>query len=258
MIYSSKSNKLFVIPKPRPYPKMRLFCFPFAGGGVSTYISWADSFPDDIELVIIQPPGRGSRLAEDPHDNMTSLIDELMRHADFITQQPYLLFGHSLGSRVAYELCYRLKQNEMPLPQYFIASGSRAPHVSKDKEMIHNLPKNEFIQALEKLNGTPKELLENRELMDLFMSLLRADFKIAETYLAQKCKMPFSILVLHGQDDIDIEEHQLSAWGELSDLGHHLVQLPGDHFFINQSRNEVIHQVSQRVGTALAASYSTL
>ncbi|MCW8092486.1 thioesterase II family protein [Alteromonas sp. ASW11-130] len=251
-------NNLFVIPKPVSNPKVRLFCFPFAGGSISTYIPWIEQFSSDIEFVLIQPPGRGVRIAEPPHNCMGALVSEILEHKKFVTKTPYIVFGHSLGSRVAYELCRQLNLLEMPLPEYFIASGSRAPHISSDKPHIHGLPKNDFIKELEQLNGTPKELLENKELMDLFIPLLRADFKIAETYMAQEAKMPFPILVLHGREDVDIDPHQIAGWQDLSCIECTLVQLPGDHFFINEFRNEVIKQVSLVVEKSLAVCSDTV
>ena len=70
------SDKLFVIPKPIARTKLRLFCFPYAGGGVSTFVPWASDFADDdIELVAVQPPGKGSRIRETPHSNMAALVE---------------------------------------------------------------------------------------------------------------------------------------------------------------------------------------
>lgn len=156
------SNKILVIPKPKINKKIRLFCFPFAGGNINTYTSWLNKFNDDVELVFIQPPGRGSRISEPPHQSMEPLIKELMQHRNFITETPYVFFGHSLGSRVAYELCCQLKLAGMQLPVYFVASGSKAPYISTNKRCLHNLPKDTFIKELEQLNGTPKEILSNK------------------------------------------------------------------------------------------------
>lgn len=221
-----------------------MFCFPFAGGSASTYISWVDKFYSDIEVVLIQPPGRGARIAEKPHEHISSLVDELMNYAQHITNIPYILFGHSLGSRVAYELSCKLMSLRMPLPEYFIASGSRAPHSKNRNKLIYNLPKESFIRELEKLNGTPKEILAHKELMELFTPLLRADFKIADNYQAKRVQMPFPISVLHGKKDTDIGKKELAAWGELTSNHFKIIQLPGDHFFINEYSSEVVKQVS--------------
>lgn len=227
-----------------PSPKIRLFCFPFAGGGAFTFYPWWRELNDYVELVLIEPPGRGSRISEPPHQTMEGLVGEIVQHHKFITKIPYVFFGHSLGCRVAFELTCQLKDLGKPLPEYFIASGSRAPHLPNEHCVTYDLPKQSFLRELERLNGTPKEVLSNNELMELLIPILRADFKMAETYQAQELKMTYPIIVLHGEDDTGIKPHELIAWKELSSKECSLVQLPGDHFFINKFRGEVIAQVS--------------
>ncbi|SEB03935.1 thioesterase II family protein [Alkalimonas amylolytica] len=237
------NKKLFVIPKPKSHPAIRLFCFPFAGGGINTYTSWLDRLYDNVELVLVQPPGRGSRLQEAPHASMDSLVYELMQYAEFITDVPYLLFGHSLGSRVAYELCYQLKANNMRLPECLIASGSKAPHILTDRRCIHDLPREAFVNELKQLNGTPQEVLDNDDLMDLLLPLLRSDFKIADSYKATAVRMPFPIVVFHGEEDFEIKPEHLMGWQDLSDFDSPIINFPGEHFFINDSKDAVISQV---------------
>lgn len=238
-------RELFVVPKPVLKPKLRLFCFPYAGGAVHTYTDWVGKLGNSVEVVLVQPPGRGSRMMETAHDCMDDVIAELIQESSFITQVPYVLFGHSLGSRIAFELSCALHSRGERQPEYFIASGSRAPHLAVDEKKTYMLPESEFIQELEKLNGTPKEVLDNVELMQLLTPLLRADFKIAETYRATKMPMPYPILTLHGKDDTEITYDQLKAWGDLTHMNHSIEELSGDHFFINTHSQSVIQHVSQ-------------
>ena len=241
--YQLNRNKIFLTPKPSASPKIRLFCFPFAGGSAATYLPWVESFGKEVELVFFQPPGRAYRISEPPHDDMDSLVDELMEHASYITRIPYVVFGHSLGSRVAYELICRLQSLGLPLPKYFIASGSRAPHLPNEKEPICDLPHNKFVLELERLSGTPKEILSNSELLELLTPALRADFRIAETYQAKATTIQTPMLVLHGEDDNDIKSEQVTAWSELSQHETTITYLPGDHFFINHYRTLTIEKV---------------
>lgn len=90
---------IFIIPKPVKNPRLRLFCFPYAGGSAATYLPWVRYFGDGIELVAVQPPGQASRMLEAPHENMEAYIREVIAHARFITSTPYIFIGHSLGSR---------------------------------------------------------------------------------------------------------------------------------------------------------------
>jgi surfactin synthase thioesterase subunit len=240
-----KKNKLFVIPKPLISPIVRLFLFPYAGGSTATYSHWVNLFNDDlnIELVLVQLPGQGSRMNEPSHQSMASLMSELVAHASYIASRPYILFGHSLGGKIAYELACQLGELGLPSPKYVIASGSGAPHLKNESEPIHNLPRNAFISELEKLNGTPQEILSNSELLDFLIPLLRADFKVAYEYQAQVCSLSCPIMVLGGEDDLDVSLHQLQAWEELSDAKTKLQLIPGDHFFINNNEGLVVEKI---------------
>lgn len=249
------NNKLFFTPKHVPHAKLRLFLFPYAGGSISTYIPWSNHFNDEIELVIVQPPGRGSRLDEVPFDEMVLLVDEIMKSSAFICEKPFIFFGHSLGSRVAFETCVQLNARKLRLPCHLIASGSKAPHVESSRKNIHSLPEDQFIDALKRLNGTPTEVLDNHELISLLTPLLRADFKIAECYLAKAQKLLAPITVLGGEEDVDVTYDHLMSWKELTDKSFSLTMLPGNHFFINTHRNLVTREVNKVVLQELEKTY---
>ncbi|MFC7420656.1 thioesterase II family protein [Iodobacter arcticus] len=246
--------KIFTIPKPRIAPKLRVFCFPFAGGSFTTYIPWVHCLNDDVELVLITLPGRASRVSEPSHEQMESIISELLGQKSIFAHVPYIFFGHSLGSRVAFELAVNLQSLGITAPQYFIASGSRAPHLESRRESIHHLPKAEFLQKLGELNGTPKEVLSNSELIDFFIPALRADFKVAHDYRAKKIPIVSPILVLGGEDDIDVTHLELLAWMELSQRGTQITLIPGGHFFINEHQSAVIEQVDFVVNLVLTCN----
>ncbi|MDK1314036.1 thioesterase II family protein [Pseudoalteromonas ardens] len=239
------NTKLFVIPKPNPNAKLRLFCFPYAGGSPAIFMPWVGLLPNEVELVFVQFPGRGARMTETAYTDMQHKVDELLTHQAYITEKPFAFFGHSLGSRVIFETTKRLVALGAPLPVHLIASGSRAPHTNSNKTQTYHLPHDEFVAELLKLNGTPKELLEHKELMELLIPLLRADFQIAECYQAQPVSLPCPITVFHGYDDIEISAEQLHGWQDLSKHKIDIHYFNGGHFFINQCKEEVISQVNQ-------------
>lgn len=228
------SDKLFFVAKPVINPRVRVFCFPFAGGSINTYLSWKKQFCNEVELVLVQPPGRGSRIQEKAHECMQGYINELLMHQNYMTSAPYILFGHSLGARVVFELASQFTAKGLPSPISLIASGSRAPHINNRKAHTFDLPDEVFIEEIAKLNGTPNEIIENKEMMSLLLPLLRADFKIAETYLAKKLSLPFPIIVFSGDSDPSINYEEIEAWRELSKFDVEINILKGDHFFINE------------------------
>lgn len=234
----------FVRPQPKLAPAARLICLPYAGGSAATYVPWSRLIPADIELIALQPPGRGSRMAEAAHSHMEPLVTELMSVFAKVTDRPYVLFGHSLGSRVGFEVILQCQRNGLPLPAHFIASGSRAPHLSKRESPIHDLPDERFIEALRELDGTPEEVLDNTELIQWLLPLLRADFRIADLHRASRTQIHCPLTVLAGTEDETVPAQDVEAWRELAAGQCDIQWVTGGHFFVERNREWVMEKVN--------------
>jgi surfactin synthase thioesterase subunit len=239
-----KSSSWFVRPVPKLAPTSRLVCLPYAGGSAATYVSWARSLPAEVELVALQPPGRGARMAEAPHTQMESLIAQLLGVFAQVTDRPYVLFGHSLGSRVGFELALQCQRRGLPLPACFIASGSRAPQLRKREPPVHDLPQAEFVARLRELAGTPEEVLTNGELIELLLPLLRADFRIADLYCAAPTRLNCPLVVLAGSQDHTVNAHEVEAWRDLAGSDCTIHWITGGHFFVEHNRAWVLERVN--------------
>lgn len=233
-------GRLFIIQQPKKNPKLRLFCFPYAGGSASIYHEWGGFFEENIEVVAIQPPGRTSRINEPPHQTMAALVAEIITQAAYITSTLYVFFGHSLGGQVAFELTRQLTLHGFKLPEHIITSGSRVPHIPSKNEKTYNLPHDEFIASLKVLKGTPTQLLENDELMSFLLPLIRADFKIAESYQIPKTEVSCPITVFSGTKDSGITAQQLMQWRDLTSKIFEMKKVDGEHLFIHSHKEEVI------------------
>lgn len=238
-------------PKINANARLRLFCFPYAGGSAATYLPWAKDLPAEVELVTIQPPGRSSRIFESPHKEMKDLVEEIMGELSLLLDKPYVLLGHSLGSRVAFEVAKKCQQSGLPLPVHFIASGSRSAHLPLRRKLFYDLPDKEFIEEIKLLEGTPIEIIENEELMDLFLPVLRADFEIADTYCTEKSVVNCPITVFGGEDDGTTTVQEMEAWQELFASFEHLHSFPGGHFFIDSHRSLVVNKVNNILGSII-------
>ena len=236
-------NKWFVIPKPNVTADLKLICFPYAGGSSSIYRPWINHLPDNVELIIVEPPGRGSRMNEPTYSNMDELTTELSKVIPKLFDKPYIFFGHSLGSRIAFELMNKLSKLSYALPQHFIASGSRGPQNKATRKKIHHLGDTEFIEEIRSLGGTPREILDNRELLNLFLPMLKADFEIAHDY-CYKGNSIFNcpISVFGGQDD-EIDTSSLASWEDSFSSSAEVSMFGGNHFFIDHNRVNVINEV---------------
>lgn len=241
----------FIRPQQKNNSKLNIFCFPYAGGSASSYLPWADYLPESVELFSVQPPGRSSRMFEKPFTRMGPLVEDFLEEFSKFTNTPYILFGHSLGSRIAYELMVSCQTKRIRLPEHFIISGSRGAHISYREDPIYNLSDEEFVSKLKELNGTPTEILENKELMNLCLPTLRADFEIADTYSSSKVILDCATTIIGGQEDHNVSYENLNCWNELFINNGDIHLVPGDHFFIDKNRAAVLHLVNQVIKNVL-------
>ncbi|MBV9503691.1 MAG: thioesterase [Acidobacteriia bacterium] len=221
--------------RPAPQARVRLICFPYAGGGASVFERWRADFPREIEICGVQLPGREGRLTERCFTRMDPLADRLADILSRYSDAPLAFFGHSLGALIAWETARRLAGHGSLLKHLFV-SGQRAPHLPGDGRMTHLWPDAEFKDELRRLNGTPGDLLENEELMQLVLPLLRADIGISESYVEQKREKLTCPISAFGALEDDVPPEQLTAWAECTTNRFQLRMMAGDHFYFRASR----------------------
>ncbi len=236
-------NAWFITSKKESDIKLRLFCFPYAGGNSATYRKWQELLPKHVELILIQPPGRATRMFEQPFDNMDDLVKDLLSAISDLLDKPFIFFGHSLGSRVAFELLSQLNTKQLTLAECLIASGSSAPQLDRKPIMDWQQSDADFIESLKTLGGTPAEFFEHEELVALSLPMLRADFKIADLYQAEINKLPCQLHVISGTEDHDITHEKLIAWQALSAKEITIKYINGGHFYIDENAPELLSYV---------------
>jgi surfactin synthase thioesterase subunit len=231
----------WLIRSPQASRKLRLYCFSYAGGGANAFSSWQADFGPDIEICAIELPGRGMRMAEAPFTSLPNLIVSLAKIIAAENAAPFAFFGHSLGGLVAFELTRFCARNALPMPTRLIVSGTDAPQSRSPSKNLHKMPNDELIEALGGYNGTPPEVLENRELMELVLPTIRADFSLAENY-EYKIGLPLSlpIVVFAGKLDDHLSLEQVAAWQKETSNECQVHWFEGDHFYINTEKELLI------------------
>lgn len=244
----------FNCAKPDAHARLRLFCFPYAGGGASIYRGWENNVPPGVEVYAVQPPGRGSRFREPAIDRMETLVGAVATAMEPFLDVPIALFGHSVGGFASFEMSHRLRMQFSVNVKHLFVSGARGPHLPRNRHNIHDLTEDEFLTELKTLNGTPPEVLEHPELMRMVSTTLRADFAVAETYRASQQRPPLScpISVFGGLDDTLAAREDLEAWKMHTTGAFDLWQLPGDHFFIHTSDSLILRILSRELARLIS------
>lgn len=233
--------------KANPQAKLRLFCFPFAGGGSSIFRTWGQDLPSWVEVCPVQFPGRENRLQEKPFKHMSDLVEATVKALSHYFDLPFVFFGHSMGAWIAYEIACYLRKNANLLPKHLFISGRFAPHISSQIN-LHSLPEKEFKDALGRYNGTPKVVLENDEIMQLIMPLLRADFSICETYsYIPREALSCPITAFNGADDHLVDAKGLCGWEKYTSNKFRKEIFPGDHFFLRTAQKDLLRSISEEL-----------
>jgi surfactin synthase thioesterase subunit len=249
MIRSVAKTRWFFEASPDGGVRSRLFCFPYAGGGANVYFHWRSRLLSKrIGVCAIQLPGRESRFSEPAMTDIGVLVCQICDSIEQYLDKPFSLFGHSMGTLIAFEIVRELERRRLRLPEWLLVSGSVAPHRRVD-ESLHTLPERQFITAVtERYGGFPREVLANQDLIELVIPILKADFALIERYRFEVgATVPVKIAVFGGNADKAVPSRELLHWSDLvrnNETVHH-VMFAGDHFFLNSERELVLTEVER-------------
>ncbi|MFE4104876.1 thioesterase II family protein [Almyronema epifaneia] len=239
-------NPWIICPQPTPQARLRLFCFPYAGGGAAIFRAWAFQLPPEIEVCPIQLPGRENRFSQAPFTRMLALIHALSPALLPLCDRPFAFWGHSMGALVSFELARYWHYRGLACPQHLFLSSHQAPHLPRQGVKMHLLPEAEFIAELRRYNGTPAAILQEPELLELLLPVLRADFAVLETYTYRAGPpLPCAISVFGGDRDAKVSQKQLSAWQIHTQAQFKLRLLAGDHFYLKTQQTKILQAVRE-------------
>ncbi len=224
--------------------KITLFCFPYAGGSAAVFSKWRVLLDKNIDFAPIELAGRGRRIREQMFKSIAEAVDDVFKIINpALGNNPYALLGHSMGSVIAFELYYKLKENNLPEPVHIFFSGRGAPHIPmNDKKKFHLMPEEQFKKEMIQLGGTAKEFFEHPELLEVFLPLLRSDLKVNESYIYKEkpVKLNCSITILNGLKDEDVRPEEVEAWKIHTNRDCTIHNFPGGHFFINEETRKIV------------------
>ncbi|WP_307826556.1 thioesterase II family protein [Streptomyces pactum] len=234
---------------PAPGDRLRLFCFPYAGGNAAAYRGLRAAAPTGLGVYPVELPGRGRRIREVPHTAMASLVASLADDLQGALDRPYALLGHSLGGLIAYELAVELRERGAPPPAHLFLSAIAAPQWPRTGRPLHRAGEAEVRAALLAMGGTPPELLANEEIMALALPVLRADHSVLETYRYRpRPPLPLPVTVFGGSADEVAPPEVLGGWREHSDRPVAIRLFPGGHFFLTTAPAEVMRGIAHGLG----------
>jgi surfactin synthase thioesterase subunit len=233
-----------------PRSTVRLFCFPFAGGGSAVFHKWPGFFDDVVEVWAVQLPGRERRMAENPADRLIPLVGELAGAIVPLLDRPFAMFGHSMGAIIGFELLRELRRRGLPSARHFFPAARPAPQIDDPAPMISALPDAAFVQQLrDRYDGIPAAVLQEPELLALLLPMLRADIAMLETYqYIDDVPLSVPITAIAGTGDVRATAAQLEEWRHQTNAAFALSMIEGGHFFLQTSPADVATVISAALG----------
>ncbi|SFO35961.1 Surfactin synthase thioesterase subunit [Pseudobutyrivibrio sp. UC1225] len=220
---------------------INVLVIPHAGGMASTYYPLKKIEQNMFNFIFLELPGRGRRFKENLVYNMEDVVEDLFAQIrGIITEGPYVLLGHSMGSWVAYELYYKILSENAPVPMHIFFSSNRSPYYKPDWTIAHDTDEN-FIRHILQYGQTSEDVFNKPLLRKRFLPILRADYLVMDGYFPKEKnqKMDVNISILGGDNDMLISTG-FNEWKELTNGRCDDKIFPGGHFYILSKANEVV------------------
>jgi medium-chain acyl-[acyl-carrier-protein] hydrolase len=228
--------------------RARLFFFPAAGSGTARARSWARQLPPTIEICYVQLPGRESRMEEEPFTSFAALLSDLDAALDPWIDLPFVLLGHSMGALLAFELACLRARDRRSLPAKLIVLGHGGPSCPSRLRQVNGMSDDDLVRWLRQMGGTPDEVFDKPELLNLLLPTLRADLSVCGSYTyVPRPPLACPITVVGGVQDPHASRSELEAWRRETIGPCRVRMLPGDHFFLYSSEREFVRVVSDEV-----------
>lgn len=222
----------------------RVIAFPFAGGSGGVFHPWKPLLDKNVEVLAYTPPGRSSRFQDEVVDSMEGLLEDIWKHVTPFLDKPFILFGHSLGSLVAFEFFHKLVKNNKPLPFHFISSARKAPSI-KWTDSWTSFDDKGFLRKLDELGGLHPDIASNEELLELLVPILRADITIVEQYRpGSDTPLSCPATVFGGHDDVNIPKEALQQWQQHFTPPIQLKMFDAGHFYLDTHAKELTERIS--------------
>ncbi|HZN77777.1 MAG TPA: alpha/beta fold hydrolase [Micromonosporaceae bacterium] len=201
-------------------PTLSVVCFPHAGGGFGRYREWRDGLPDGVELVLPDLPGREGRLFDKPFPDVASVTEYAIQElaAEITRSDKLAIAGISYGAFVAFDMAARLEASGKRVHAVFAAS-QRAPTTPLPRINWHLMDDDELLADLVEIGGLSQDMAENKEFVELFLPVLRAELHASEIYRKPDAydRLRCPIYFYYGKEDAMIPPSAARAWRDETD-----------------------------------------
>jgi medium-chain acyl-[acyl-carrier-protein] hydrolase len=235
---------------------IRLFCVPHAGVGPSAFRGWKEQLRPEVEVIVIQLPGREGRFHEEPYQRIERLANDLTEAVlpHLADDQRFAFFGNSLGGLISFETLHEIQRRTGRRATHLFVSATGAPHMPSPLPPVGHLGDQELIDKIsERYGGIPPQIMKDEEFLAAVVPTLRADICMLEAY-ERRAPYPLScpITAFGGVRDQTVPMAHIAGWSEQTTGSFTRIDLDEEHLFLQSARDELIANVRE---TLLSANH---
>ncbi|MEO1051553.1 MAG: alpha/beta fold hydrolase [Bacteroidota bacterium] len=237
----------FVVPRSNPEAQIKLFCFHDAGGNSTLYQEWSDQINAEVEVNLIEMPGRGKRVADSNYEQMDAFVrafvPELIKRAE---GKPFVFFGHSMGGALQFEVAKELRRRGEALPEMMFISSTPELTSYNHRDVDHTMSESTLISLFPHLS---KENITYEDLRQALMTVMRSDLRLLSNYRYAK-EQPFQlpIVAINGNEDERVTEEHMAKWEGETTADFELIVRNGGHRYIEHDTEFLVDLVNNVIG----------
>jgi surfactin synthase thioesterase subunit/acyl carrier protein len=224
----------------------RLICFHSMGVGASLFTKFLLNPPEDCDILAVQTPGRENRLAEPVAESLDWLVDQIVPELLPYLDRPVVIWGHSFGGIVAFEVIRRLRDHHQFEPAHFVVTGTVAPH------LIHVWQHREVILKSMIADNSPEYMIslsryvDDPEFLAAIMPFFRRDWPLLKNLRLQPiAPLGCPITAFAARQDEVAYTDEVGEWARHTDAAFELIEVDGDHWFLNRNRERIIGKLRE-------------
>lgn len=199
---------------------------------VQTFIQNEKRFWDLVDVITVEYCGHGGLFGKGLYKRIFELRDDLIERYFLYNQEPFIIYGHSLCSLVAYEITCELRKRNCLMPEHVVFASFRPPHLLDRRKKYTTMSKDDFLERIVQLGNTPKEVIENEELKEIVYEILYADMKLVDDYVFDGIEnIGISVSAFAGMNDDEAPKNEINEWSKYTDKEFNIRIFNGDHFF---------------------------
>jgi surfactin synthase thioesterase subunit len=225
-----------------------LICLPFAGAGPSFFKDWTP-LTSSLAIVAPQLPGREKRFLEEPFRDVSQAITGILEEVlQLIGKRSCVnIFGHSLGAVLAYELAHRLSGIEGIQVEHLVVSGSPGPWTPRQRRAT-GLDDESFIGRVREFAGYDHPALNDPDMREMLLPLLRADVEMHENYYPPEGQMlAVPITSVRGTEDELVSREEAAQWQTATTKPLQQIEIPGGHMYLTKSPDKLLRLIESLV-----------